>query len=484
MANRNTINFREVTQVVADQSGNIDLQGVLDIGSEIMRQNQEAAINENLSKVQLDLNSLQSKYQTDFEADPSSGIKEYKKQRQSMFDAYGENISPFFRKTWNDNVRKIAQQNDLTQQAWAIKQTKVNTVGAINRSMKNNFLQANIDGQNFAGSNDTEISAYLNFENSKRGLIEWGTKNLGQKTTEDMLQNYENDYLKSFISGVADKNPQKAAKLIEDKAIKARFSSDEIDTFENVIRKNVKRKQLGTLFEEINNEDQAADIVSSPDGDYYTKRLQIDTLEMQGKISTSTAEKSRRVLTSQKNVDNLTNSDTMADIVNQMYDLNAVADTNSEDYLIGVRNVRDRILSEQASGKLKPDDAKKLNSQLRTLTSQKTSQATQNAAMGFYDSNQKFTALPPEYRGAATRELFYRAQGKDFTPQQYDAEANKIIDNIKSGIRSETVKRLNNINTPDDSYLKTLGYTMDDVRETAKIYGLTEQQVIQRLKAK
>jgi len=483
MAQRNLVNMREVTQVVAENPNTL-LDAGVEIGQEIMRQSQEAKINESLSQAQLDLNAMQSQYQTDFEADPMGGLTEYKKNRKAVFDKYAEGISPLYRRTWEDNARKIAQQNDATQQGWALKQTRVNTVNSINKSMKNNFLQANLDGQKFGGSDDGEISAFLNFENSKKSLMEWGSKNVGQETTEGMLENYENDYLKSFVSGVSDSNPQKAARLLEDEKIRTRFKSDEIDTMENVIKKNIKRQQIGKLSEEVNNEDQLSELVLSDGGDYYTKRLQIDTMEMSGKISTTSAAKARRVLTSQKNVDALTNSDDMADIVNQMYDLNAMADTSSEDYLVGIRNVRDRILSDQAAGKLKPDDAKKLNSQLRTLTAQKTSQATTNAAMGFYDSNQKFSALPPEYRGAATRELFYKSHGQDFTPQQLDIEANKIIDNVKRGIRTETVKRLDNMKQPDVEFLKTKGYTMDDVAETAKIYGISEQQVIQRMKAR
>lgn len=482
MAQRDINNFREVTQVVA-KNPNTLLSAGAEIGAEIMRQGQEAKINENLSKAQIDLSALETKYQTDFESDPLGGMEEYKQNRQAIFDNLGEQISPLYRKYWNDASRKITLQNDATQQGWALKQTRVNTVKAINQSMKNNFLQANIDGQKFGTSDESEIGAYINFENSKSALSAWGNKNVGETTTTSMLSDYGKDYVKSFISGVADSNPEKAAQLLASDQIKGMFKSDEIDTMENVVRKSAKRKEIGSLWDEMQNEDKATEIVSAEEGDYFSKRLEIDTMEMKGQISTTTAEKARRVLTSQKNVDNVTSTPAMAEIVNQMYDLNAVADTSSEDYLNGVQNIRNRILTDQEKGKLTPQDAQKLNGQLRTLTAQRTAQATQSVAMGFYESNQKFNNLPPEYRGEATRQLFYKSQGQDFTPEQFDAEANKIVDNINKGIRQETVKRLDKINAPDEDFLKSIGASVDDVKETAKIYGISEQEVIQRLKA-
>jgi hypothetical protein len=482
MAQRDINNFREVTQVVA-KNPNTLLSAGAEIGAEIMRQGQEARINENLSKAQIDLSALETKYQTDFESDPLGGMEEYKQNRQAIFDGLGEQISPLYRKYWNDATRKITLQNDATQQGWALKQTRVNTVKAVNQSMKNNFLQANIDGQKFGKSDESEIGAYINFENSKSALAAFGNKNLGETTTGEMLSDYGKDYVKSFISGVADSNPEKAAQLLASDQVKGMFKSDEIDTMENVVRKSAKRKEIGSLWDEMQNEDKATEIVSNEEGDYFSKRLEIDTMEMKGQISTTTAEKARRVLTSQKNVDNVTSTPAMAEIVNQMYDLNAVADTSSEDYLNGVQNIRNRILTDQEKGKLTPQDAQKLNGQLRTLTAQRTAQATQSVAMGFYESNQKFNSLPPEYRGEATRQLFYKSQGQDLTPEQFDAEANKIVDNINKGIRQETVKRLDKINAPDEDFLKSIGASVDDVKETAKIYGITEQEVIQRLKA-
>jgi hypothetical protein len=482
MAQRDTTDFRTVIQKVNENPSGI-MNAVAEIGSEIIRQGEEAKINENLSKAQLDLNKLQFDYQTAYESDPLKGVDEYKEKRSEIFQKYGSEISPFYERYWNENTRKIEQTNDATQQGWALKQTRINTVKAINTSMKNSYQQANLDGQKFGASDDTEIGAYVNFETSKQNLAAWGNRNVGETTTAGILDGYDKDYMKSFISGVADKNPKKAAALLEDDGVKKMFTSDEIDTFENVIKKNAKRNELGSLFQQMDNEDKVTDIVNDPEGDYFSKRLQVDTLEFENKISPTAADNARRVLTSKKNVDSVTHPEKMSDIVQSMYDLNSIADMSQEDYLKGVANVRNDILTAQANGDLTPQDVQKLNGQLRTLTGAKVAGATQSVGMGFIDANKRFEMLPPQYRGKATRELFYATEGQEMTPDQINEKANGIIDNINSGIRNDTVQRLKKLQTPDEDFLKTKGYSMDDVKETAAKYNMTEQEVIKRLKA-
>lgn len=483
MASRDTSNFRTVINTVT-KNPNQFMAATAEIGADIIRQGQESKINENISKAQLDLSALQTQYQIDFETNPMGGMEDYKQRRQEIFDNYGSDISPLFGRSWQDSVKKIELTNDATQQGWAYKQTRINTVRSINDSMKNNFKQANMDGQNFGNSDETEVGAYVNFELSQGQLTDWGNRNLGAGTTADMLDGYDKDYMKSFISGVADSNPQKAEALMADPKIKEMFSSDEVDSFEDVIRKSSKRKEIGSLFDQMGNESQVADIVNDPEGDYFSKRLKIDHLAMSGKISETSATRARRVLTSQKNVDSITDPEIMGDMVQSIYDLNELSDLSNEDYMKGVRNIRNDIMDLQAAGEINPRDAQKLNRQLTTLSGKKLAEATQTASMGFSENAKKFEQLAPQYRGKAVRELFYQTEGQDLTPEQITKKANKIVDDINLGIRSNTVERLKKLKTPDADFLKSKGYTAEDVKETADIYGITEEEVIQKLKAK
>lgn len=224
MAQRDLTNFREVITQVADTSGADMLEAGADITGEILRQGVEAKINENISKVQLDLNALNHQYQIDFEGNPLAGKDEYKQKRQELFDTYAEQISPLYRRQWQNSMSQIANRDDALQQAWALKQTRVNTVSSINTSMKNNFMQANLDGQDFGERDDAEIASFVNFATSKEQLAAFGNKNLGEESTAKMLETYEEDYMKSFLSGVSETNPVKALRLLDTDMVKDTFS--------------------------------------------------------------------------------------------------------------------------------------------------------------------------------------------------------------------------------------------------------------------
>lgn len=219
--------FRSSTQIVAEQQF-VDTskpleQTVAEIGKAIIRENQQAKINESFSQSQLELSELSRQYQSDFQSDPFGGIDEYKRQRDAIFERNGKGISPFFKKPWQDSTRQLGKQDDATTKVWAFGQTKKNTVTSINTSIKNNLNQASIDGASFGLGEQGEISTMLNFATSKAKLIEYADENLGEAAALDMFESYDDDYLKMFLSGVSQTNPLRASSLMEDDDIKNRF---------------------------------------------------------------------------------------------------------------------------------------------------------------------------------------------------------------------------------------------------------------------
>jgi hypothetical protein len=170
--------------------------------------------------------------------------------------------------------------------------------------------------------------------------------------------------------------------------------------------------------------------------------------------------------------------------------------------LRGSQNLKRRIMALRADGTLSRDDELKLNNQLRTLMAAKTSEATSTVAMSFTQASKTIEkALPPEMRGEATRALFYKVDeemqsGRDYTREEekalYAKHARTIVDEMNQARRNKTLDIVANANAEsskikeDDAeaqkFLTSKGYTMDDVRETAKNHGMTEKQVIEHLK--
>lgn len=228
MVQRDVSNYRSVgpqvaEQVTADLSDVATQRQIADAGQQIIAAGQEAKITENFSKAQLELNNLNNQYQIDYEDNPMGGLEKLKEQQKKILDGYGDEISPFFRNQWVKNSIDLGNKNYAQNEAWAFKQTRVNTVKSVNNSIKNNLFQATTDGQNFGNSDETEVGAALNFRISRDKLAAFGDKRIGAATTTEMLESYNEDYMKSFISGVSETNPIKALKMLDDPKIKDSF---------------------------------------------------------------------------------------------------------------------------------------------------------------------------------------------------------------------------------------------------------------------
>lgn len=492
MTDRETTNYRSSIQQVAPE-GVPPEQAFAEAGQKIIATDQAAKINENFSSAQLDLAKLSEQYQIDNQDNPFGGMKDLQAKRDEILAGYGENISPFFKKQWQDSTRTLVKTTDTQNEMWAYKQTRLNTVTSINKSIQNNMDQANIDGRNFAAGNSSELDAILNFKPSKDRLVSFGAQHLGVESTTKLLENYNKDYMKSFLTGVAETNPQKAAAMLDSDQMKDRFTTKERDEMVGLIERTTKSSELLKSLKITENVQGVTDLINDPSQTYYQKRLAIDQMDMSGAITPKTAEQSRRLLNSKKDVDSITSSAVMADVVTKIYDINSQQGMNNADYLKGVQGIHDLILQKQTNGELNSLDVQKLNNEMKTLTSKRVSDATKSVGNDMYEATQMFQTLPPEYRGEATRQLFYKTQGQQdqLTPDQYSAltkkSAQQVIDNINADRRKATVKTLQTVNAPapdDVGFLKTKGYTMDDVKETAKIHNITEAEVIRRLRAK
>jgi len=224
MANRNLTPFREVTGQAVENKGQSLLEVGVDIADQIVRQGQEAKIVENLSNAEMEVRALENQYRIDNEGDPFGGLDKYKNDRKKIFDKYGGDISPLYGREWRNRSSDVAIRNDATQQAWGLKQTRVNTVNSINTNIKNSMSKAADDGRNFAASSGTDPEAFINYAVSRETIQEFGDRNLGSETTAGMLEGFDEDYMKSFLSGVSESDPLRAVSLMDNDTVKDSFS--------------------------------------------------------------------------------------------------------------------------------------------------------------------------------------------------------------------------------------------------------------------
>lgn len=265
MSYRNTTDLRQDINQTAPQepipAGNQVIPALADTGEKIIQMDQEAKMTANYSKAVSDINTLSMQYKIDNQDDPLGGLQKLQSDRQKILDNYGQQISPLFRRDWNDQTRNMGELDDMRTKTWAFDQMKQNTVKNINDSIKTNLNQAAIDGQQFGGDDKAELGSLLNYGMNKQKLVNFGNQHLGAEDTGTLLQSYDGDYSKSFISGVAQVNPLKALTLMDRPDVQESFH-DKGQFLEmqkavqsralNMGKVNADNEVLGTLKDENN----------------------------------------------------------------------------------------------------------------------------------------------------------------------------------------------------------------------------------------
>lgn len=485
MAQRD-LNFTpNVNEVVADKTTALDLPAeVAQIGATIADQSAQSKLLAQTAQAHVAFKQLDTEFRLKYADDPTNadGLKDLAEKRASIADDLGSNIPLLYGRQWQNKTIELGTQSDVSNELWAGNQQRINTVQNVNGAIKTYLDSANKDGATFGASDATDLSGAMNFLTSRAQIEQFGTPTLGAPKTGELLKSYNKDYVKSFLSGVAETSPAKATELINSPEINQHFTTEEkgdmIDQIARVQRQQKLQKQLTTTM----NDTGLTDVVNDENTTYYEKRANIDRLELEGNISPTAASKARRVIKSTADLNSQTDTPVMAEIINQIYDLNANSASNASDYLHGVQNVQEKILEKQANGDLTAPDAGKLNKQLVTLTNKRISDATQQVGNEFYDANQKFNVLPPEYRGEATRQLFYATDGKSYTKEQSITQAQTIIDGINQKRRAQALTTVNNAAANDAKFLKSIKASPADITETARKHHITEAEVMRQLR--
>lgn len=186
--------------------------------------------------------------------------------------------------------------------------------------------------------------------------------------------------------------------------------------------------------------------------DYADKLKYINEQEFLGNISEKFAQQARRNIKQFKpnNEKTLSAAQSIDEILRRAYDLNE-SDISEEDYLKGIRNIRNDVLRMHENGDISTSDAIKINNQLSAATNKKVSSATNTIADGYGAAKDYIDkVLPPELRSEAIREVFYDTSDKD-TSNMDKAGINQLYYN--SAIKA--VEKINNKNRNQAINVKT-----------------------------
>ena len=486
MANRNLDFIPTVTRVVPDNPDTSTLTNtILALGDQVAQASAQTKALQAVADTQVGFKKLDAEFRAQYADDPTNadGRKKLAEARKSLVTQVGKTVPTVVMRDFTNKTIELGEQSDASNEVWATKQQVRNSVSNMQTARTTYLRDANQAGRDFGNTPDGDLADAMNFMQANQSIRDFAAPVIGRPRTDAYLKTFNADYVKSFVSGVAENNPKMAAELLDNPIIKDQFSTADRGDMIDLIKKTKRQQELGQQLKTVADTSTVPDIVNDPQMTYMEKRSKIDILDMQGSISPQAAADARRVLKSSEDLDSQTDTPVMAEIIRRVYDLNSNTSLKQSEYLNGVKGVQEDVLAQQAAGMLTGQDAVKLNNEIKTLTQKRVAEATKSVGYQFSAANRKFDALPPEYRGQATRELFYASQGQNFSQQQYANKADEIVQQINQERRQHALSIVSRT-TNDDVFLQATGYSRQDVADTAAKRGLTQEQVIQALRDK
>tara|TARA_R110000803_G_scaffold1977_2_gene6493 strand:+ start:2691 stop:4430 length:1740 start_codon:yes stop_codon:yes gene_type:complete len=242
-------------------------------------------------------------------------------------------------------------------------------------------------------------------------------------------------------------NPEEVIKLSADDAdaLIAKIEGRQ-ESFEQGEIKKAEETLEQDRFTQIANYQTSMDVVTSSVLTDDQKLLQIATDELRGNIAPAGAVLLRRYVNSAAKLTAVTSSDFVADIIDRAYDLSASYDYegNSTEYLGGMNNLREDILTGAATGNLSQVDQTKLENTLRSLSAAKVAGATTEIADNYFAAKEIIKVLPLDLRGVATRKLFDEVNLEVLRMTEANGEPPQqgVINNLWKSLAPQVVNKI------------------------------------------
>lgn len=581
--------YQQVTQVAPEDTTNIyeKAAGTLfETGQKIAYQSANAKMTNTLAQTQLKLSELTNQFRIDSSGNPDWKNPDFVAKRNDLFNQMQKQVSPLVKSDFNLKLKELEANNDMSNQAWSIKQNQENTIYNLQDTMKTMNQSAYLAG---ATAGETGGDNYLdlkkNWDFSINNLAKSTSAVIGETATRKTLDNAKSDAVKEYASGLMYTNPAKAIEFLNREDVANDINNPEIlmklkEAAANSLLSFKSRQGItelatsGSTANALLNESMA--------GKVSIDRIQSADISDAAKNSLMKLN-SYDITTYDQNLKNVTVSKNTVDLTREfesIFSKRAVEDPDNPEYgeyelspkasIDKAIKFQDKVADTLASGGIERGLATRLlgasgaifEAQMNLADPNINSQEFLNNPlaqgyreintklnnMGINDVNMKanafqgftenlfdtldsrginindFNSMPRGQRVGILRQALDNTYSEvnikeddsiiskpifdSQLPSTLIEQANKqfmssvtstmtneqkswLAQNIANQVRNENhVKALDLINKsykyePNDNDLKLIqskGYTLDDVKSTANKYGISEEEVIKRLK--
>lgn len=404
-----------------------------DYRKELVRQ-QQIKVNTESTKMRVESDKFVQEWRLANQANPDNEDAKAQLQNglQEIYSRYGSNIDPIAKMDWDVTVNKINSAYEIANNQWAINQRAENTKLDVADGMNANFELARSYGRsgNLAG-------ALADYANSYAQLNNYASQNMGVTEARKLLDNYDEDFLTSYLNGLAEVDANAAMETMKLPEVAKVFAGkDSEDMMTKIINKQIAKQNFATKVSQYNNELK----LSGKLDDMPT----LDALrlleENEGGVSTKYFKAKKKALMSAAGIDAETQADEAAEI---MLDIAGLPkDDGAEAYYAQSNDILTKIEEKYSRGLLSATDRKKLINQVSKRQGKNIS-ALKDSGSGlmFWDFSYKDASkyITDNYSGANGNQIlleyFRQVNDKDFSNDQKK-------DALKELIRKANIGRL------------------------------------------
>lgn len=402
----------------------------------VYAQQQDIKIDTNATKARIELDNLNNQWRLQNQANPDNPEAKMQLQNdmQEVLARYGNDIDASAKMKWNIAANKLSSAYELSNNQWSFQQRAQNTKLDVAENINANLQLARNAGR--SGDLESGLGDYVNSYNQ---LFKYASQNMGATEAKALLMDYEEDYMTSFINGLAEKDPQAALEALKQPEIAASFKKEGAqETMMKIVNKQISLQNFQRKVSEFNNEVK----LSSSLDDVPT----LDALHLleqnEGNVSTKYYKAKKKALMSAAGIDAETQADEAAEI---MLDIAGLPkEDGAEAYYTASNDILTKIEDKYSRGLLSTADRKRLinlvsKGQGKNISSLKGV----GSGLKFWDFSYKDASkyIDKRYTGTNSNQIlleyFRQVDGQDLDNDQ----KKEVLNNL---IKKENTMQLNN----------------------------------------
>jgi hypothetical protein len=327
------------------QTGEKFLEG----GANLSFQAAEKADLAKMNKFSADAKMQMIKTQQDWRAQNQDKPLDPEAQQKlnGMFDKiltpYGDQVSLVSRGKWQQHTVALKQAFADDNYQWGVRQSIANAENNINDSMKKN----NQIAMQFGRSLDFD-NAQKNLVSAQSGIEEFTHGLAADDTRKKITRNFQSDYVKNFVMGMAQTDPDKAEEFIKREDVQKQVGSPEhLEILQGIVAKAKKERTAEKVENyKTNEDDMLKNYVLDP---HSVSVPSVEDSLASDKIRPSFANSLKKALLSPKTIDAKTEFSEVESIMSEIVDPKVKSDV-----------IREHIVNAMSSGKITRNDADRL----------------------------------------------------------------------------------------------------------------------------